>query len=197
MIGGAITISRTWAIMVVLILVLFVFRSINKPVVWIGSIAIVLCIIYFDLIPESFMKSFVNRFSERNLGSGGGRVELFDEYNNFLYENPSYLIFGISVLGYKEVAYKIWNSTHNGIQQIYLCTGVVGFVIFILAAVMFYREFIANTHGPMYRWMPFLIAVLFLQTLQFLNPHILMLPLVMTAFILKIRDLNYHKRYKE
>ena len=185
LIAGGATISRTWAMTVALALTFYFFRSINRPRIWITAILGVWGILWFDLLPETFVEAFTNRFMGGDMESGNGRIELFEKYNEFMADHPEYLLFGITVTCYKHVA-KIWNSTHNGIQQIYLSTGIAGLLLFVIATFQFYRKFILPNPGPLYRWMPFIIAAIFLQSIQFLNPHILMLPIVITTFTFKI-----------
>lgn len=184
--GGA-TVSRTWAMTAGLAIAFYFLRSIKRPWIWITAIIGIYVIITYDLLPDAFAEAFTQRFMGDDIKTGNGRAELFELYNDFLVDHPIYLLFGITVICYKQVT-KFWNSTHNGIQQIYLSTGIAGLLLFIIAAVQFYQKFIQSNPGPLYRWTPLVIAAIFLQSIQFLNPHILMLPLAITTFAFKIRD---------
>ena len=191
-IAGITTVSRTWAMTAALALALYFLRSINKPWIWICIIAVIYAVMSFDLIPEPVIESFSRRFTDTdNMATAGGRSEIFERYNTFMLDNPEYLLFGIGVFDY-DILTKVGHSMHNGLQQIFVSTGVFGLFMFVTAACKFYKLYIRPYPGPMMRWIPLIIAAIFLQSIQFLNPHILMMPLVMTTFVFKIRDWGNH-----
>lgn len=194
-VAGSVTISRTWAMTTALAFTLYFLRSIKRPWVWVCAILGIYAIITYDLIPDSFIESFTKRFTQENMETAGGRSEILEQFNEFMFSNPEYLPFGISIFNYDSIAH-VGHSTHNAIQQIFVTTGLTGLLIFIIAAIKFYKLYIRPSTGPWFRWTPLIIAAIFLQTIQFLNPHILMMPLVMTTFVFKIQDWRIDKKGK-
>lgn len=181
---GATSVSRTWVITTALITILYGFFCLKKWKLVLVVIAAVAfgggTLVYLDEVIDPIEK----RFKEKNTAGGNGRVELFQEYSRFMSRNPEAIPLGIGAIGYKSVA-KCSNSLHNAPQQIYVCTGVVGLLFFLAAIILFYNLFVRRRKIPFVYFLPTIAAAVFLQTIQFLNPHLLMLPCVIAAMELK------------
>lgn len=187
MLAGILSSSRTWLIMMALTLVVYFFTATFRNKLGTVYVTIVLMIFaaQYNMITESFISRFSDRFEEENLETAGKRTELFAEYNSFLSDNPQYLPFGTGALYYRKIC-KIQFNMHNGIQQIYVCYGIMGMILYIICALWFYRRY--KQEFRIVHWMPFFICLFFDQSLQFLNPYGLMLPFVATLLPVKLCD---------
>ena len=175
---GLTTMSRTWFICLAILLFTF-FNKIGNTgfLKTIFFILIAVGGIYFIISNEDFSTAIIERFTGDK--TAGGRTSIFAEYNDFFFNHPAVILFGTGVLNYKKVA-MLEHSTHNAIQQIYVCNGLIGGILLI--GVFFFT--VANIWIKRNRMvskvylLPLIISILFLQTLQILNPCILLLPLI-------------------
>lgn len=181
---GMYSISRTWAILTFVTFALyFNFQKKDRKIGYVVFALFVGIIAWLFANNEAILSVFIDRFTGDNIATGGERTTLFAAYNNFLFENLGNLFWGTSAQLYRQVA-DITSSTHNSLQQIWLSYGVIGFVIFMLSywrlIRMNYvrREFLAC--------LPMFVIVLFLQTIQLLNPYNGMYPLIAAFFIMRM-----------
>ena len=138
---------------------------------------------YFLMQNEVILQVFIDRFTGDNIETGGQRTTLFQDYNNYLIDHPINLLFGTSIQLYKEVT-QLYHSTHNGLQQIWLSYGIVGFIIMMYAYV---RSLKANYPTKQYMaCLPMIITFLFLQTIQVLNPHNGLYPILISFLMMKM-----------
>ena len=90
---------------------------------------------------------------------------------------------GTGVTGYKEIT-GIYHGLHNMFQQVYLSYGIVlgsAFLYGIFAPIRI-RKF------EIKKWIPFIAIMLFVQTIQFINPAALMLPYVIAVYTLNLEE---------
>ena len=130
--------------------------------------------------------SFLGRFEEDNFATAGGRTDLFKEYNDFMAQNPRYWLAGTGVVHYKEIC-NCSNSIHNGIQQIYVCHGIIGVLLFSFVIVGFYKKY---HKAKLIQYLPFIAVFIFDQSIQFLHPHFLMFPFICASCALKLKLTN-------
>ncbi len=185
-IAGALTISRSWIIILTFCLVWILLRNITNIKYWFVLLVATFAIIQFDILPHNIIDSFTERFNTESLETAGGRSTIFEEYNDYLSSHPERIPFGVGTLITNEVV-RASHSPHNGTQQVIVGCGVVGFLVFFAAACKFYTKYIRGRSIPLIMFMPFVAASLFLQTIQFLMPFSLILPLAMTTIVFKIR----------
>ena len=89
---------------------------------------------------------------------------------------------------YKEVC-KQRNSIHNGTQQIYVCYGSMGIIIYLVVIVIFKRRYIKKSSNlRIQNFIPLFACFLFDQSIQFLLPFVLMLPFVASVLPLRLKD---------
>lgn len=184
-IAGALTVSRSWIIILTLCLVWFFFRNIKNIRYWIILAIVAFVLVPLDILPQNVIDSFTERFNDKNMETGGGRSLIFEEYNEYLSTHPERIPFGVGTLITNDVV-KASHSPHNATQQIIVGCGIIGFLIFFAASYKFYAEYIRSQSIPFIMFMPFIAASLFLQTIQFLMPFSLMLPLAMTTVVFKV-----------
>ena len=181
---GLYSISRTWAILTAVTFILyFYFQKKDRKIGYIILAIFIGIIILLFTKNEAILSVFIERFTADDIATGGDRTTIFSTYNNYLFENPVNLIVGTSAQLYRQVT-DISTSTHNSLQQIWLSYGVIGFFIFLFAYLKLVnrnyvrKEFIAC--------LPMLVIVLFLQTIQLLNPYNGMYPLIAAFFVMRM-----------
>lgn len=181
---GMYSVSRTWAILVLFTFILYLlFQRRNRLVGFVVLMIFSAGVVFYFMNNELMLAAFVDRFTGDNIETGGERLTLFAEYNNFLFSHPLNFIFGTSSQLYIQVT-EIFYSTHNGLQQIWLSYGVIGFAIFMLAfAAILKRNYVK---GQFMACMPMLIVFMFIQTIQFLNPHSSIYPFIVALLVMKM-----------
>jgi len=184
------TVSRTFVI-VMLILLLFAllsnfsFKDKLKFLLIIALVA-VMVVPYLQQKTQIF-DALTERFEDENLATGTGRVDIFLEYMKFLLDNPLRLFFGTGAVFYQKVC-NLGHSMHNGLQQILVSYGVLGFVPMIGVLISPIFDFFKNHKFKLAKFLPVLAVILFTQTIQFLNPNNLMLPYAVAILCMKIPD---------
>ncbi|MBR3610305.1 MAG: O-antigen ligase family protein [Oscillospiraceae bacterium] len=174
---GALTISRTYLVLVAIMAVLFIMaqkRSLKSKIKIILGIAIIIIITLFLLsfVFPNVLKMFVYRFSLDNIVSG--RDELLVAYNEFLLSDIKNMWFGV---GLQDFSYKLMvqnrvagNAPHNGIQEIIVAWGIPGFIFFM----MFIFDLIAssrkvNRHQKLLNFIPFILIFAKIQAGQIIT----------------------------
>lgn len=181
---GMYSVSRTWAILVVLtFLVYFIFQKQNRKT----GIALLLLFtaaaVFYFMNNASMINAFVARFTGDNIATAGDRFTLFAEYNRFLFTHPLSLVFGTGAQLYREAA-GILHSTHNGLQQICVAYGIIGLLIFMFAYVYLIRR--NYVKGQVVACLPMIVVFMFIQTIQFLNPYSAMFPMIIAFMVMKM-----------
>lgn len=186
---GFMSFSRAYMLMIgfSLFLYLFIVSVRNKfIIVFVG----ILAFLAISFVSHSFIDSIVDVFSDRlsgaNIETAGGRTIIFMSYNKWLMENTDALIWGAGINYYNEIV-KIGHSTHCGLQQIVVCTGIIGLSILVIAAAKFFRMN-KTSATTIQATIPFLICLAFNQSIQFFMPQFLMFPFVAAAYMYKINS---------
>lgn len=185
-IAGILTFSRTWLISLLLVTVLYLFSSKLKSkimLLWL-IIPVIAIVLSSSQVLDYVSVAYATRFDDNTLQTAGGRTILFAEYNNFLFNNPQYIPIGTGVINYKDIC-MCSNSIHCGLQQVYICQGLAGVILFVLICVMFVRRCVKG-RLKFVQCLPLLSVLFFNQTIQLLNPHALILPFVCVAYLLKL-----------
>lgn len=181
---GMFSISRTWAISVILTIIIYtIFQRNNKKVGY--ALLCVIAILGFYYLSKNplLLDAFIGRFEGDEIETGGQRTILFAQYNEFLLNHPWNLFLGTSAQLYKEVT-GLYHSTHNSLQQIWMSYGIIGFAVII---TVYFKALKHNYIKKEYMaCMPMLIIVFFLQSIQVLNPHNGMYPIIAAFFIMKM-----------
>lgn len=184
--GGVLSVSRTWAILMIISVIVylrFMKHNIVKSLLLIGvlSIGVVVFLSQDELIWEFFTQRFTE--DSTNLSTAGGRTIIFQEYNAYLADNPLSLIWGEGAVYYKEAS-GIAYATHNALQQIIVSYGLVGLCIFICAFIRSTKKYVSKKE--LMAILPLCMMVLFVQTIQILNPYFLMAPIIVAFYALKM-----------
>lgn len=184
---GMYSVSRTWALLIVLCFIIyFILQKENRLRGFMLMMTLLIAVSLYLYNNPAIFNSFMERFSGENIETAGERTSLFASYNQFLFEHPWNFFFGTSAQLYKQVT-GIYYSTHNALQQIWMSYGIIGFVIFSFAFFLLFKDTYKKTQHMAY--LPMMIVFLFLQTIQLLNPHTGMYPLIAAFMVIKM-DLN-------
>lgn len=185
---GALTVSRSWLLVFAISLVFYCIVQKNTPknflkyttIILIITLSIVLLFLQGD---NMFINAFISRFANSDLRSAAGRVEIFNAYMKLFFLSNKYMIFGTGVTDYIKVT-DMWQSIHMGFQQILICLGIPGGIIFLY--VLFKPTFFAIKRKVLLKyWIVIISILLFTQTIQFLNPWLIMLPYVIGVYCLR------------
>ena len=78
-----------------------------------------------------------------------GRTTIFQAYNDFLRDNPSYIPFGAGLLFHRQITEL--RAIHNGFQQVLVSWGIVGcFIIAIMIINLYKAASLSKKFEPMY-----------------------------------------------
>lgn len=168
---GLLTSSKTFLILFLVSVVMYILyiarKSLGKAFMALilgGSIGFVLAQTLFS---EAVARIFA-RFSMADISTG--RTRLFTAYHEYISSSFSRSVFGI---GLQDVVKKsgVFNSPHNGMQEVVLCWGYIGLVMVlaILILMLVDAKKYSNTKIQFCYYIPFLIYFIFIQTIQFVR----------------------------
>lgn len=186
--AGLLSRSRTWImLMSVLIMVEFVSRKGKAKLKFLFScIVIALVAFYFfsDFI-SSAIDGFLVRLELDNISTAGNRTVLMKEYFDYMLRHVEYMFTGTGAIYYKEIT-RCSNSCHNAFQQVYIAYGILGCVFFMSTIIKSLADHHVSSNSINY--LPFMVALLFIQSIQLLNPFHLMIPLAVSSLAYKINN---------
>ena len=180
---GLLSYSRTWILMAILTSILYLYSI--KSTESLGSAFIILAIVLLlavNGVLDQGAEVFTARFTDDN--SAGGRFELFDFYNEFWVSDIKTFLLGAGTIYNMQVANSVL-AIHNSTQQIYIGYGFIG-LLFLIATLISYIKIYKNTKHPLIYYTPFIISIIFSQSIQFWYPSFLIFPFLATAYILRI-----------
>ena len=185
---GFFTVSRSWLLMAAACLLLYILSKLRNPKHFIMLlltivVAAVLVFYWFKKNPE-LLSGFETRLNDDTVETGGSRTIIFQKYMDIYFSDPRFIFFGTGVTQYRDVVGTV-GSIHNGTQQILVCCGFIGFAVYMI--VLFGPAIKANRRKwmPLAYWLPLLSVIAFTQTIQFLNPTMLMLPYIIGIYALR------------
>ena len=193
-VAGILTVSRSWMVAAIIFLLLVIFeetKSVKSVLIGVTIGSVLALAAYFWIVntPE-ILTGYLTRWSNSSAQTGGGRFILFAEYMKAFVKNPRYLLTGTGVTQYRMVI-GAKNAIHNGCQQIIVCYGVLGTFVFLYSIIKPFR-YVKYKKDILY-WMPFIIVILFVQTIQFVNPEILMLPYAIAYMVLRLGEIDHEE----
>ncbi len=189
---GALTVSKAFYLCAMLQVAVFAYTvfkgeiSRRKKIIFASSFVIVL----LALLVSGVFSAFLKRFEGLDFFLQDVRSEIFVQYLAAFFTNPAAMLFGGGTFSYHSV-YGIENSVHNGTEQVLISYGVFGFTAFVAFMVLAIKKHIS----PMKKFegktklmlaLPLFSTLIFVQTIQFLNPADLMLPVIIAVIALKI-----------
>lgn len=180
LLAGALSQSRTWTMMVAALVLVQVFLSVGRSGERrraLATLAVVVTVVVVIVSQNPLLiDTIAQRFEGSDFATANGRTELLEGYNDWFASQTWRVFFGTGVVGYKEVS-GLWNSMHNGFQQLYVCLGVVGAAAFagIIAYIAVRNVRHAEKLTPI-NFLPLIAAAAFVMSIQIINPWSLMLP---------------------
>ncbi len=137
---GILTLSRTYVLCVLLLALLFIWAwqpnvvSRIKNLVVVALILTTIFLVVQNMMPYVF-ESFFERLQEKDFSNG--RMDLMAFFNEHIFSSLEFIYFGVGLQDMKDriqellgFTVTVWNTTHNGIQEIILCWGFPGLVMF-------------------------------------------------------------------
>ncbi len=189
---GSLTLSRTFIVISVGVIAYYFLMNlrISKNSI-LASTSLAASIMSIFIVIQTFFPTtfqfIIKRFQEADLTNG--RAEIWNQYQEFMLAKLDRLIFGI---GIQEMHVKagFFHVPHNGFQQIFVAGGIVGFLLFMIFLFGLYRCNKARYKDGNERiyLLPIITLFVYIQALQFLSPHIMMLPLIVVFCALRISD---------
>lgn len=170
---GALSLSRTFLLSVFLLIAIYFFlsgqgtgrKSWTRTIMLLAFVVVAIYLLW----NTTFLNDAYNNRIERVSGDeAGGRLSILSQYNRYLLDNPVYLLFGTGAVHYHDVIYTLFNATHNGLQQILVSYGVIGFVFFFAITVAAFKN-CYRQKSPICL-VPCIIALIYVQSGQLLNP---------------------------
>lgn len=195
---GMLSISRTYILVLVMVICLYSMTGKINIHKMLRFVVVFLCLFIGGYVAiksnSSITSAFIDRFTGEDIETGGKRLILIREYLEAFRANPRFLWLGTGVVEYRTIL-NVFNSIHNATQQIIVCLGIPGSVLYLIALLLPVFKVIRHKVELVY-WIPFLGIVVFLQSIQFLNPSMFMLTYVPAIYCLRYgaRDV-YQKDY--
>jgi hypothetical protein len=186
--GGVLSLSRSFVIVFLVLLILFFFSRIKSPkafflVIVTFAVTTYLSMLYLKNNPE-LLEGFLSRFSDSTISSGGGRFTgLARQWDSFL-NIPRCWLIGTGVTQYIDILGGT-ASIHNMLSQVIICYGIPAGIIFLVAIISPILSKSNCNRKRMDLWLPLIAVILFVQTIQFLNPYSLMFPYVIGVYASK------------
>lgn len=130
---GGLTMSRTWLVLLVFNIIIFLAFNNKKgfkTIFFSGLILLMLAMIVF--VSGDLFDIFMERFTGDKTMSG--RTDIFGFYSNAFINNLDVFFIGAGAIHYMD-ALHYDHATHNGIQQILICYGMIGFILIMTPLV--------------------------------------------------------------
>lgn len=160
----------------------------RKIMIFCSSIA--LSIFAYIEIFADIINNIFTRIDTTEISSG--RMNIFNLYNEYILDNIELSAFGIGIQNPAEKT-GIWNSMHNGIQQVYVSFGIVGLILFIILIYSILKK------GNVYRkckislinTIVFFALFIYTQSIQFMSSSSIFLFLIIVYYYMSY---PYNKR---
>lgn len=196
MLIGVLTLSRSFILVAVFVLLLYAISKMKtvRGVFAVCSSLVIVGIIVIYLSNTIFLNlklSLIDRFTGSNIETAGGRTEVFKAYMEAFLSNWRYMLLGSGVTDYVNVI-GISKAMHNGTQQIFICMGIPGGLLFLY---MLFKPVAVEWEKriPIGYWIPMIGCLLFIQTIQFLNPANLQFPFLICYYVLRAYSKQKHQ----
>lgn len=186
---GFLTLSRSWVLIFGVCLLLYILSKMRSPkhllVALLTIGAMIALAVYISGKNPELLAGFETRFNDDTVESGGSRTYIFQKYMDVYFSNFRFVLLGTGVTQGNVVA-GMAGSMHNGTQQILVCCGLVGFVLYMIVLLSATLKVGPGKRISLVYWLPLISVVVFTQTIQFLNPTMLMLPYIIGVYALKM-----------
>lgn len=197
---GSFTVSKTFFLLAAFLLVIYLNIMLFTKYLSFGKRLVLSAVIIAGvliLLNTGTVDALLGRFSKVDYLLQDSRTEIFWEYLNAFWDNPSCVLTGAGAFTHRTVLFPE-KSTHSGLEQILVSYGVIGFGVFICYCFSAFWGEYKCVHAPrlvdrIVSITPALAILVFTQTIQFLNPTDLMLPLIIGYFALRCAESEYQQ----
>ena len=173
-ITGMVSVSRSYILAVLMIWIIYLIKNqINIKILFYLGFVLLIAVLainkFFPEVSQWLIHYYETRSMQASLDGLGGRVAIFSNFTNAVFANIYTVLFG-----YSEMYGMVLESgaVHNGTQEIIVSWGIVGFII----AVLWIYNLVKSTttlvsDKKKIRYFPFVIFLLYIQTIQFFTMH--------------------------
>ncbi len=149
---GLITISRTFILILLLVLLVYTVISVyKKNVVAISGIGILSIVLILNLMFNSQLVNMIKKRIFETEDISGSRFSIYADYFNVIFSNENIFIWGVGMQDYLPKIEKFNNfitqATHNIVLEVLTIWGLVGFILVILlfASIIYSSKFWENS----------------------------------------------------
>lgn len=190
---GIMTLSRTWILVMLMIILLYALsaeKNVRKIMVrWVGIVVIGGIVIWYLSTQTSLMYTIMKRFESEGIETAGGRTVTIAQYLSEFFANDRFMLLGTGVTDSSKVIVNQL-SIHNGTIQILVSLGIpAAMVMYMVLCTPLLHAFAQKI--SMIHFLPILTILAFTQTIQFLNPNVLMLHYVIGVYALRLGNKKF------
>lgn len=188
---GSLTLSRTFILIIVGVVLYYlaVNLKVSRNSV-IASTSLFATLISIYMVIQTFFPYTIElmkaRFQEGDLTNG--RTEIFAQYHGFMFQDLKHFLFGLGIQNMNGKA-GFFHVPHNGLQQIFVAGGIIGLLLFLIFLFgLYWQNRPKERRKQLVYLLPLVTLFVYIQALQFLSPHIIMLPLIVVICALRLPD---------
>lgn len=184
---GIMTFSRTFILCIILWACLLFITNKGKDkykLIFIVAFILVAFFVFFQEQVYAVIDTFSQRANEDSFRTGGGRTDLFWAYLNKWGSDIFYVILGAGVVNSIYV-FKIDNFMHNGLEQILVSLGIVGFLTYCILTVRYLK---LNYPSCKKLLLPCFVVFIFIQSSQLISPYFYILQVLPVLLLLKVQQ---------
>ncbi len=193
---GALSISRTYFILLVTFAFYIIAKNTNrKGAIRLAVLLAVFTGVYFAFIQDSALYDYItlqyfDRFSHDSVDTFGGRSMIFSHYMHIFTSSMKIFVMGAGINGYKEFYSGI--SAHNGLQEILLAWGIVGFIIIVSWITMLIWMISKRREKALgfALYMPLILFLLYIQTIQWFSIYRYIVLFAVVLLAINVRKAN-------
>jgi len=190
---GSMSISRTYLLVMLLLILYILFRNIGNKKIPLAAAAII-AVMYLIMLSgkikifDYVVKRYIKRFTGDS--SFGGRKNIFMQYTLLYLSDARLFLLGHGLDGYRSLGLP---SAHNGLQEIFLAWGICGFIlifIWICSLIIKAGKMRDRQLGPDL-YIPFIVFILYIQTLQWFSIYTYILLSAVMLLAVRVRKVSH------
>jgi O-antigen ligase len=192
---GLLTVSRSFILVAAFILILYMVFMIKKSkknifhLIYLFAFLLLGYFLALTKYPDLFQNIF-NRFQSQDVL--GGRGELFAVYNHYLFSHLDAFLVGTGLFPMVSTV-NAGNVPHNGFQQVLVAYGIIGLCAFLFLLYLILKNAINKQKVDLVFYLPFIAMIVFIQTLQLLDPYELMMPIIIAFCSIRLGAIKKEK----
>ncbi len=190
---GLVSVSRTFMLVLLIVWGLYFLyekKSVKNIILWITMIVIVILVInkFFPDISQWILNYYERRNLEASTDGFGGRTAIISKLFNNYFSSCWSILFGFSEM------YSIVLQTggaHNGLQEMLISWGIVGFIVSCGWICMLLYHFKASYRRIEWKYYTaFIIFFIFVQTIQLFTMHNYLILMMISMVAMAVGDKN-------